>query len=80
MFVIRNDVPIPPPTGHMRHGPRKVTSRISEVMLTMQVGGSFLVTDPDDYDRVRKRMGRFEPRMYTTRKVPGEGWRVWRIA
>jgi uncharacterized protein (DUF2249 family) len=68
-LFIDHNVPLPSP----------VRSPIGQAMRDLEVGQSFLITDPADYARVRARWSNHAPAKFAMRKVPHQGWRVWRI-
>lgn len=74
-YVIESHIPAPEP---MERGKRAPTA-VRAAMESLKPGQSFLMLTVEEYDRARSAScylgGRF-----VTRKIPGEGWRLWRIA
>lgn len=78
-YVIEHNIPPPPPT-HKRRGPAGQTlSPLTELLRDMPVGSSFLVKTEKERHTVTAKLYRHRSRVYAVRKVPGEGWRVWRV-
>jgi hypothetical protein len=59
--------------------PSRVRTPIGQAMRALEVGESFMVTDEADYIKARARWSDYLPRKFAMRKVPSEGWRVWRV-
>lgn len=82
-YTIEQGIPIPAARGGntaRRPVPRPPTSPLSLAMLAMEVGDSVLLQTAPEYQRVLGRLTRFAPRVFVVRKLPREGWRVWRTA
>jgi hypothetical protein len=60
--------------------PSRVRTPIGQAMLALEVGESFMITTRDEYAKVRGRWSNYDDRKFAMRKVPSEGWRVWRVA
>jgi hypothetical protein len=68
---------IPAPAMVARKGPPK--SEMRRALEALQPGQSFLVDDSDEYRRLRTAVCLLEAQ-YVTKKIPAQGWRVWRVA
>lgn len=76
-YVIESGVPIPPPMKPP--GTRgRPQSELTLVLDRMEVGQSVLLTDADDYTKVRGRFVTMKPRHFVSRKSRA-GWRIWRV-
>lgn len=80
-YVIETGVPLPQcvnkGTGGGPRGPRKPWTQTLDAM---EPGQSTLTTEYSDV-RTAEQFRYYRPeRKYATRKVPGLGWRVWRVA
>jgi hypothetical protein len=60
--------------------PNPVRSPIGQAMSALEVGDSFLITEPEDYAKARARWNNHKPAKFAMRKVPHVGWRLWRVA
>lgn len=78
-YPIELDIPIPPTRyASVRAGrPREPVRLFLE---SMPVGGSFLTPHFEEYRKAANTLTHLFPRCYTTRKIAGEGWRIWRVA
>lgn len=78
-YVIEHGIPIPPSRQDGQHRPTGPRSEIAKAIEAMEVGHSFAIESEREYMRARARLARFKPRRFITRKLPHEGWRIWRI-
>lgn len=81
-YVIQHGIPLPPSAkAHSNHrGSRgQFSSRLSMVLDAMPVGSSFLLRTKEESKSATSRFRLFAPKRFTVRKLPGEGWRVWRV-
>jgi hypothetical protein len=75
-YVIDDHIPAPP--SSQRKGPRKSDLRLT--LEALQPGQSFMVCEPDEYKRLRTAASLLVDGRYVTKKIPSQGWRVWRVA
>jgi hypothetical protein len=69
---------IPAPEQLYRRSPPK--SPIRTALEQLELGQSFLMDTPDEYERARSMCCNLGERKFIGRKVAGQGWRMWRIA
>lgn len=48
-------------------------------MLALEPGQSFAMDTEEEYIRARGTVHKLKPRKFSVRKVPFEGWRIWRL-
>ena len=68
-MIIETGIPCPP----------RGNSPVVAAMRSMDVGQSFLITEAFEYGRARGSWAMLKPKKFAIRKVPHEGWRVWRL-
>ena len=79
-YVIESGIPIPACKQDNQSRPSGPKSELAKVLLSLEVGQSFGIDEERDYTRVRAYLHRYKSRRFVTRKLPREGWRVWRVA
>lgn len=67
-LTIESGIPCPP----------RGNSPITAAMRAMAVGESFLIAEAADYQKARGAWASLKPKKFAIRKVPHQGWRVWR--
>lgn len=75
-YVIESHIPAP--EWVERNGPPKTDLRLA--LEGLLPGQSFLMETQNEYQRARTACQYLSDRRFSGRKVPGEGWRMWRIA
>jgi hypothetical protein len=68
-ILMQAGIPIPP----------NPSSAIARAVIQMQIGESFLCDSEKEMERARQAAARYGIKI-CRRKIPGEGWRVWRVA
>ncbi len=68
---IERNVPVPPSY-------RGAAATMREALKEMEIGDSFVLTSAIHYHAVY-RVARDLGIAITARKIPGEGWRVWKV-
>lgn len=72
---LKIDTDVPPPEKFY-----KARTLLGEQAAKMEIGHSILTENHRTALRLRDLLRyRFGPKCYTMRKIPEEGWRVWRI-
>jgi hypothetical protein len=74
-YTIEEGIPVPEKIS--RAIPPKSAVRLT--MEALQPGQSFLIDQAVEYDRARAAATAIPDGSYVTRKIPGQGWRVWRV-
>ncbi len=77
-YTIERGIPIPADAG--RRGPGRPPGPLRQALERLEVGESILLTERHDYDNCRSHLNLMRPKTFIQRKVPHEGWRVWRVA
>lgn len=78
-YVIERDIPIPPTARRPNNCKRGARSVMGAALESMKTGQSFLIESLDEYNRARSLFCGLKPRRFVSRKVPHEGWRIWRV-
>jgi hypothetical protein len=80
-YVIEDNIPLPEcqnkGMGGSPRGPRKPWTKTLD---TLKPGQSTFTTEYSDLNALAQFKLYRPERVYATRKVPGQGWRVWRVA
>ena len=78
-YLIEDNIPIPRPrcgTGMKQPGPR---SAFTQAVNALEPGQSVLTDDYADFRAADQFVMRQKPRKFAIRKIPRQGWRVWRV-
>lgn len=80
-YVVETSIPVPLPrlraSCQDRRGPQTKWTRMLE---DLQPGQSVLTPDHTEFKTADGFRLRKPDRQYAIRKIPGVGWRVWRLA
>jgi hypothetical protein len=66
------------PLMDIRRG--RLPGPVRERMEVLRVGDSFRLDTEQEYMLARGTASKLRPRKFSIRKIPHEGWRVWRLA
>jgi hypothetical protein len=75
-YTIEEGIPVPEKLK--RAVPPKSPIRLA--LECLEPGQSFLMQTADEYDRARSAASYLPDRQFVSRKVAGEGWRMWRAS
>ena len=75
-YVIEDNIPAPPV---IERG-RRSKSPIRAALEALEPGQSFLMQTAEEYGRARSAVAHIIDGQFVSRKIPGEGWRLWRVA
>lgn len=77
-YVIEEGIPLPTSRkgGYRHSGPRSPWTKAVD---KLEPGQSVLTTEYSEFKAAEQLTQRNKPRKYAIRKVPGMGWRVWRL-
>lgn len=70
-YVIERGTPVP------TKGRPKTPIRIA--LDDMEIGDSVLFPTSGEFMKANSMLVLLRPKKFRTRKIPGEGWRVWRV-
>lgn len=81
-YVIETGIPLPPPRKRMVPSPRGARTPWTKAIDALEVGQSVLTTEAKEHIAALQFVirGVAQSKEFAIRKVPGEGWRVWRTA
>jgi hypothetical protein len=79
-YTIEDNIPLP--ASAMAHNQRKPKTPIRLALEALNEGQSLLFTESTEWAKARSIMTHLSPggRKFATRKLAGQGWRVWRVA
>lgn len=78
-YVIEDNVPLP--KGHNNGGrPSGPQTELGRALLALQPGQSIALPTYEEFRRANAHAWRNTDRRFATRKIAGQGWRVWRVA
>lgn len=76
-YVIQSDIPVPPTRrGGNWIGPRTEWTRLLSLL---EPGQSVMTEYHNDLKSAEQYIQRSKPKRFAIRKIPSQGWRVWRV-
>lgn len=80
-YTIEEGIPLPTAANEWFGGrPRGPQTPLTQTLDRLQPGQSLLMTEAKEMKAAEQFKFRRPERKFAFRKVPGEGWRVWRVA
>jgi hypothetical protein len=73
---VEPNIPIPEP---IRGGRGRPPSPVLARMRELEIGESFCVDTWEERQVIRSVQSKQHPKKFSVRKIPHEGWRVWRV-
>jgi hypothetical protein len=77
-YTIETGIPIPTPRGGHGSGRKGPLTDWTKLVAALDVGQSVMTPEYREFKAADQWVARQKPKQYAIRKIPGQGWRVWR--